>query len=255
MTITTELKPQDNSLLEGLYKSSGNFCTQVGARAHACMQQQQHGIKKGYSAAHRPAAEKARLQDVPTPPRTAPGDIVVRCTAAVQPFPPLPRTPLASTPIPPLARLGIRVRQDLPSIPHYRQHRPTDRGSAFVPPNACPTLPPFHVCALSPVCPFRPQCEAEGFRGITFFLDRPDVMARYTTRIEADAAAYPVLLGNGNLKEEGQLPGGRWGRGPQEGGWRGEEGLGGDDGVAGGRKGRRKEDSGVCACCEAAQTV
>ncbi|KAG2426656.1 hypothetical protein HXX76_012967 [Chlamydomonas incerta] len=53
------------------------------------------------------------------------------------------------------------------------------------------------------------QCEAEGFRGITFFLDRPDVMAKYTTRIEADAAAYPVLLGNGNLKEEGKVAGGR----------------------------------------------
>jgi hypothetical protein len=38
---------------------------------------------------------------------------------------------------------------------------------------------------------------------------RPDVMARYTTRIEADASKYPVLLSNGNLKEEGQLEGGR----------------------------------------------
>lgn len=53
------------------------------------------------------------------------------------------------------------------------------------------------------------QCEAEGFRGITYFLDRPDVMARYTTRIEADKVKYPVLLSNGNLKEEGQLEGGR----------------------------------------------
>ncbi|KAG2426781.1 hypothetical protein HXX76_012837 [Chlamydomonas incerta] len=53
------------------------------------------------------------------------------------------------------------------------------------------------------------QCEAEGFRGITFFLDRPDVMAKYTTRIEADAAAYPVLLGNGNLKAAGKADGGR----------------------------------------------
>ena len=53
------------------------------------------------------------------------------------------------------------------------------------------------------------QCEAEGFRGITFFPDRPDVMATYTTRIEADAAKYPVLLSNGNLVEEGQLDGGR----------------------------------------------
>ena len=56
---------------------------------------------------------------------------------------------------------------------------------------------------------FCTQCEAEGFRGITYFLDRPDVMATYTTRIEADKARYPVLLSNGNLIEEGELEGGR----------------------------------------------
>ena len=51
------------------------------------------------------------------------------------------------------------------------------------------------------------QCEAEGFRRITYFLDRPDVMAVYTTRIEADRADVPVLLANGNLVETGTLPG------------------------------------------------
>ena len=56
---------------------------------------------------------------------------------------------------------------------------------------------------------FCTQCEAEGFRGITYFLDRPDVMAIYTTRIEADKIKYPVLLGNGNLVEEGEVEGGR----------------------------------------------
>ncbi|KAK9918305.1 hypothetical protein WJX75_003036 [Coccomyxa subellipsoidea] len=56
---------------------------------------------------------------------------------------------------------------------------------------------------------FCTQCEAEGFRGITYFLDRPDVMAKYTTRIEADAKSYPVLLSNGNLLEQGSLEGGR----------------------------------------------
>ena len=45
---------------------------------------------------------------------------------------------------------------------------------------------------------FCTQCEAEGFRRITYFLDRPDVMARYTTTIIADKARYPVLLSNGN---------------------------------------------------------
>ncbi len=53
------------------------------------------------------------------------------------------------------------------------------------------------------------QCEAEGFRRITYFPDRPDVMAVYTTRIEAGKAEAPVLLANGNLTESGALGGGR----------------------------------------------
>jgi aminopeptidase N len=53
------------------------------------------------------------------------------------------------------------------------------------------------------------QCEAMGFRRITFFLDRPDVMARYTTRIEADKKSCPVLLSNGNRTDQGELEGGR----------------------------------------------
>ena len=53
------------------------------------------------------------------------------------------------------------------------------------------------------------QCEAEGFRRITYFPDRPDVMAVYTTRIEADRQEAPVLLANGNLVESGGLPDGR----------------------------------------------
>jgi aminopeptidase N len=53
------------------------------------------------------------------------------------------------------------------------------------------------------------QCEAEGFRRITYFPDRPDVMAVYTTRIEANRSEAPVLLSNGNLVESGDLPGGR----------------------------------------------
>ena len=52
------------------------------------------------------------------------------------------------------------------------------------------------------------QCEAEGFRRITYYLDRPDVLATYTTRIEADRDV-PVLLSNGNLMEKGKLAGGR----------------------------------------------
>ncbi|RDV02120.1 aminopeptidase N [Undibacter mobilis] len=53
------------------------------------------------------------------------------------------------------------------------------------------------------------QCEAEGFRRITYFPDRPDVMAIYTTRIEADKSEAPVLLANGNLVESGDLDGDR----------------------------------------------
>src|SRR5947209_16463038 len=51
------------------------------------------------------------------------------------------------------------------------------------------------------------QCEAEGFRRITYFPDRPDVMAVYTTRIEAEKSEAPVLLGNGNLTESGDVAG------------------------------------------------
>ncbi len=56
---------------------------------------------------------------------------------------------------------------------------------------------------------FCTQCEAEGFRRITFFLDRPDNLAVYTTRIEADKKAYPILLSNGNPIARGDLAGGR----------------------------------------------
>ncbi|KAG6781087.1 hypothetical protein POTOM_013970 [Populus tomentosa] len=56
---------------------------------------------------------------------------------------------------------------------------------------------------------FCTQCEAEGFRKITFYQDRPDIMAKYTVRIEADKSLYPVLLSNGNLLGQGDLEGGK----------------------------------------------
>ena len=56
---------------------------------------------------------------------------------------------------------------------------------------------------------FFTQCEAEGFRRITYFLDRPDVMASYSVTLRADKAKYPVLLSNGNLLESGDLEDGR----------------------------------------------
>ncbi len=56
---------------------------------------------------------------------------------------------------------------------------------------------------------FCTQCEAEGFRSITYFLDRPDVMSEYTTTIIADSQRYPILLSNGNLIDEGTLKDGK----------------------------------------------
>jgi aminopeptidase N len=56
---------------------------------------------------------------------------------------------------------------------------------------------------------FCTQCEPEGFRRITYFPDRPDVLAVYTVRIVADRARYPVLLSNGDPVSAGDLPGGR----------------------------------------------
>jgi aminopeptidase N len=56
---------------------------------------------------------------------------------------------------------------------------------------------------------FCTQCEAEGFRRITYFLDRPDVMARYSVTLEAERARYPVLLANGNRVAAGELADGR----------------------------------------------
>jgi aminopeptidase N len=56
---------------------------------------------------------------------------------------------------------------------------------------------------------FCTQCEAEGFRKITYYIDRPDVMARFSTVIRADREAFPVLLANGNCVDRGELKDGR----------------------------------------------
>ncbi|MCB1827418.1 MAG: aminopeptidase N, partial [Coxiellaceae bacterium] len=57
---------------------------------------------------------------------------------------------------------------------------------------------------------FCTQCEAQGFRRITYFFDRPDVMTQFTTTITADKDQYPYLLSNGNLIEEKEVDGRRW---------------------------------------------
>jgi aminopeptidase N len=59
------------------------------------------------------------------------------------------------------------------------------------------------------VCVCILQCEAEGFRAITYSYDRPDVLSKYTCRVEADKKLYPVLLSNGNLIESGDAENGR----------------------------------------------
>src|SRR5579872_3456982 len=56
---------------------------------------------------------------------------------------------------------------------------------------------------------FCTQCEPEGFRRITYFLDRPDNLSIFTVRLDADKEQYPVLLSNGNRIDSGDLPGGR----------------------------------------------
>jgi len=56
---------------------------------------------------------------------------------------------------------------------------------------------------------FCTQCEAEGFRAITYYPDRPDVLTLFTTTIVADSSSCPVLLSNGNLQASGELPDGR----------------------------------------------
>lgn len=57
---------------------------------------------------------------------------------------------------------------------------------------------------------FCTQCEAEGFRKITYYLDRPDVMSKFTTTIEAEQQRYPILLSNGNLTAQGEEDDRHW---------------------------------------------
>ncbi|QHI97390.1 aminopeptidase N [Xylophilus rhododendri] len=100
----------------------------------------------------------------------------------------------------------------------------TERGQQLVLENLPEGDEPFTLEIFTTCCPakntklmglfvsqdtFFTQCEAEGFRRITYFLDRPDVMALYTVTLRADRDKYPVLLSNGNLVEEGTLDDGR----------------------------------------------
>jgi aminopeptidase N len=116
------------------------------------------------------------------------------------------------------ARL-LSLRLDGATLPPDAWRREEDALIVLDPPNR-----PFELEVVSMLDPaantrleglymsggrFCTQCEAEGFRAITPALDRPDCLSRYTVRIEADQAAYPTLLSNGDPIEAGPLPNGR----------------------------------------------
>jgi aminopeptidase N len=138
------------------------------------------------------------------------------------------------------ARLAVRRNPDAPSEPNLRldgerlelasiaiDGRPLAAGEYDVLPDGLSIAAPADRFTLETVVVIDPanntelsglyrsgaalctQCEAEGFRRITYFLDRPDVMARYTTTLVADATRYPVLLSNGNRVSSESLPDGR----------------------------------------------
>ena len=135
------------------------------------------------------------------------------------------RNPAAGTPNAPLRldgeELELRsIALDGAALPAARYRVEPNGDLTIVAPPDAPFTLDIHVAikpqlntALSGLYTsggnFCTQCEAEGFRRITWFIDRPDVSARYRVRIEADKACYPVLLSNGNPGERGELPGGR----------------------------------------------
>lgn len=103
-----------------------------------------------------------------------------------------------------LKRGEYRFEDTLLTIPKLPDRCMVDVASAHAPARNT-TLSGLYVSNGN----FFTQCEAEGFRRIAFFPDRPDVMARYTVMLRADRDAYPVLLSNGNLVEQGDLGDGR----------------------------------------------
>lgn len=110
----------------------------------------------------------------------------------------------------------LSIKIDGQEWPHYRQEAPglvIDQLPAAFTLTVVNVIHPAKNTALeglyqsgSALCT---QCEAEGFRHITYYLDRPDVLARFTTRIVADSSRYPSLLSNGNLIDQGQMADGR----------------------------------------------
>ncbi|MBS0847842.1 aminopeptidase N [Citrobacter sp. JGM124] len=110
----------------------------------------------------------------------------------------------------------VSIAVDGQAWPHYRQ----EQGALLI--ESLPEI--FNLTIVNEISPAAntaleglyqsgealcTQCEAEGFRHITWYLDRPDVLARFTTKIIADRQKYPYLLSNGNRIAEGELEGGR----------------------------------------------
>ena len=106
-----------------------------------------------------------------------------------------------ATPVEPeLTREGLRLRGALLPGDRFTWECETE-----IDPRANTTLEGLYISRAM----YCTQCEAEGFRKITFYPDRPDVMATFRVRIEADRDTCPVLLANGNPVASGELPDGR----------------------------------------------
>ncbi|MBK4737720.1 aminopeptidase N [Noviherbaspirillum pedocola] len=104
----------------------------------------------------------------------------------------------------PLSRRAYRLADNELRIPNAPEEAVLEIETALKP-EANTSLMGLYVSNGN----FFTQCEAEGFRKITFFPDRPDVMAKYKVMLRANREQYPVLLSNGNLIEEGDLGDGR----------------------------------------------
>src|SRR5262245_20603749 len=103
----------------------------------------------------------------------------------------------------PLAPSDFEVKEGSLTIPEVPTQPFTLEIVAFCDPEANTALSGLYRSRGT----YCTQCEPEGFRRITYFLDRPDVLAVYTVRVEADRASTPVLLSNGNPVAQGDIPG------------------------------------------------
>ncbi len=112
----------------------------------------------------------------------------------------------------------VQIELDAVPLPPERWHRgasaltvldPPPRGRLTVRSQTAPSRNDSLEGLYTSSGVFCTQCEPEGFRRITYFPDRPDVLARYSVTVRADSTAFPVLLSNGNLVAQGTLDDGR----------------------------------------------